>query len=100
MAEQRYQAVFAVISDGLSVSHQTLHSWLVRYAAEGLDGLTDRSHRPARCLHQMPASVEAVVLELRPSRPYWGPRRLVIELATRRWATGAIVPMDAGYSAA
>ncbi len=55
MAEQRYQAVLAVISDGLSisqvaekigVSRQTLHSWLARYEAEGLDGLMDRSHRP------------------------------------------------------
>ena len=71
MAEQRYQAVLAVISDGLSisqvaskvgVSRQTLHSWLARYEAEGLDGLTDRSHRPARCPHQMSASVEAVVV--------------------------------------
>ncbi len=42
MAEQRYQAVLAVISDGLSVSQvaekvgvsrQTLHTWLARYAA-------------------------------------------------------------------
>ena len=47
MAEQRYQAVLAVISDGLSisqvaekvgVSRQTLHAWLARYVAEGLDG--------------------------------------------------------------
>ena len=66
VAEQRYQAVLAVISDGLSisqvaskvgVSRQTLHSWLARYEAEGLDGLVDRSHRPASCPHQMPASV-------------------------------------------
>lgn len=55
MAEQRYQAVMAVISDGLpisqvaekvGVSRQTLHSWLARYEAAGLDGLMDRSHRP------------------------------------------------------
>lgn len=48
VAEQRYQAVLAVISDGLSisqvaekvgVSQQTLHTWLARYEAEGLDGL-------------------------------------------------------------
>lgn len=92
MAEQRYQAVLAVISDGLSisqvaskvgVSRQTLHSWLARYEAEGLEGLKDRSHRPSRCPHQMPAAVEAAVLELRRSRPYWGPRRLVFELAKR-----------------
>jgi transposase InsO family protein len=93
VAEQRYQAVLAVISDGLSicqvaskvgVSRQTLHSWLARYEAEGLDGLKDRSHRPAGCPHQMSAEVEAALLELRRSRPYWGPRRLVFELAKRK----------------
>jgi transposase InsO family protein len=93
VAEQRYQAVLAVISDGLSisqvaskvgVSRQTVHAWLARYEAEGLEGLKDRSHRPDRCPHQMPAAVEAAVLELRRSRPYWGPRRLVFELAKRK----------------
>ena len=93
MAEQRYQAVLAVISDGLSisqvaskagVSRQTLHTWLARYEAEGLEGLVDRSHRPASCPHQMDAEVEAMLLELRRSRPYWGPRRLVFELAKRQ----------------
>ena len=93
MAEQRYQAVMAVISDGLSVSQvaekvgvsrQTLHSWLARYEAQGLEGLVDRSHRPVSCPHQMPAAVEATLLELRRSRPYWGPRQLVFDLAKRR----------------
>jgi transposase InsO family protein len=93
VAEQRYQAVLAVISDGLSisqvaskhgVSRQTLHSWLARYEQEGLEGLIDRSHRPASCPHQMPAAVEAALLELRRSRPYWGPKRLVFELAKRK----------------
>src|SRR6201996_3088056 len=92
VAEQRYQAVLAVISDGLTisqvaqkvgVSRQTLHSWLARYEASGLEGLVDRSHRPVSCPHQMAADVEAQVLELRRSRPYWGPRRLVFELAKR-----------------
>jgi transposase len=92
VAEQRYQAVLAVIADGLSisqvagkvgVSRQTLHSWLARYEAGGLEGLVDRSHRPVSCPHQMPAAVEAMLLELRRSRPYWGPRRLVFELNKR-----------------
>jgi Helix-turn-helix domain len=50
VAEQRYQAVLAVIADGLSVkqvaskvgvSRQSLHSWLVHYEAGGLEGLVD-----------------------------------------------------------
>jgi transposase InsO family protein len=106
VAEQRYQAVLAVISDGLSisqvaskvgVSRQTLHSWLARYEAEGLEGLVDRSHRPVSCPHQMPAHVEAALLELRRSRPYWGPRRLVFELSKR--GVGPVPSESAAYRA-
>lgn len=55
MAEQRYQAGLAVIADGLAarqvaekvgVSRQTLHAWLARYEAGGLECLVDRSRRP------------------------------------------------------
>jgi hypothetical protein len=60
-----------------------MHDWLSRYEAEGIDGLKDRSHRPRHCPHQMDAQVEALLLELRRSRPYWGPRRLVFELTKR-----------------
>ncbi len=92
VAEQRYQAVLAVVGDGRTVkevaaqwavSRQTLHSWLLRYETGGLDGLVDRSHRPRGCPHQMPAAVEAAVLELRRGRPYWGARRIALELARR-----------------
>lgn len=106
VAEQRYQAVMAVIGDGLTVSQaadktgvarQTLHRWLARYEAQGLDGLVDRSHRPVSCPHQMRAEVEAAVVELRRSRPYWGPRRLVFELAKR--GVGPVPSESAVYRA-
>jgi transposase InsO family protein len=106
VAEQRYQTVLAVISDGLSisqvagkvgVSRQTVHAWLARYEAGGLEGLVDRSHRPASCPHQMPAAVEAALVELRRSRPYWGPRRLVFELNKR--GVGPVPSESAAYRA-
>jgi transposase-like protein len=93
VAEQRYRAVLEVISGGRTVvevacqwgvSRQTVHGWLARYEAGGLEGLADRSHRPAGCPHQMPAWVEAAVLELRRERRYWGPRRIVLELKRKR----------------
>ncbi len=89
MAEQRYQAVLAVVSDGetvtdvaarFGVSRKTVHVWLARYEAEGLGGLSDRSHRPRSCPHQIGGEVEAVIARLRFSHPSWGPRRLVFEL--------------------
>lgn len=90
MAEQRYQAVLAVIGAGETVkdtaarwgvSRQTLHAWLARYEDGGLEGLADRSHRPRSCPHQMGAEVEIAVLEMRRAHPGWGPRRIRFELA-------------------
>ena len=92
MGEQRYQAVMAVLSGGRTVtevardgevSRQTLHAWLARYEREGMEGLGDRSHRPAHCPHQMPALIEVRVLEMRRYKPFWGPRRLALELARK-----------------
>jgi len=92
VAEQRYEAVRAVIADGetvtsvaarFGVARKTMHVWLARYEAGGLEGLADRSHRPRSCPHQMPAPVEVTLVELRLAHPSWGPRRLSFELAER-----------------
>src|SRR6266852_4660374 len=64
VTEQRYQAVLGVLSEGRAV----------------MEGLPDRSHRPARCPHQMPVEIEVRVLELRRAHRYWGARRLALEL--------------------
>jgi transposase len=90
VSEQRYKAVLAVIADGRTVtevardwgvSRKTLHAWLARYEGAGLEGLKNLSHRPAHCTHQIPAGVEAQLLEMRRARPFWGARRLALELA-------------------
>jgi transposase InsO family protein len=90
VAEQRYQAVLAVISDGetvtdvaarFGVSRKTMHAWLARYEAGGLEDLADRSHRPRSCPHQIGADVEVAIARLRQAHRSWGPRRLVFELA-------------------
>ena len=90
VVEQRYQAVLAVIRDGVQVvevarrfdvSRQAVHRWLRWYEDQGLPGLVDRSHRPPRCSHQMDPAIEVWVLEARRRHPDWGPRRLVHEAA-------------------
>jgi transposase InsO family protein len=92
VSEQRYQAVLAVIAEGetvtgvaarFGVSRQTMHAWLAKYEAGGLENLGDRSHRPRSCPHQMRSDVEVVLAELRRAHPSWGPKRLVFELARR-----------------
>ncbi|MDF2738933.1 MAG: family transposase [Actinomycetia bacterium] len=89
VAEQRFNAVMEVLRDRLTVievaerygvSRQTVHGWLGRYRTGGLEALADRSHRPRRCPHQMPAAVEARLCELRRRHPHWGQRRLAHEL--------------------
>ena len=89
MAEQRYQAVLAVIGEGSTVSEvagrwgvsrQSVHAWLARCEAGGLEGLADRSHRPGSCPHQMDPQAEARVLELRRVHRSWGARRIRFEL--------------------
>jgi transposase len=88
--EQRYDAVVAVIRDGLNVSEaaekfgvsrQALYRWMARYEAGGLEALADRSHRPHNVPHQMDAATETTVLELRRLHPTWGPLRLQHQLA-------------------
>ena len=80
LVEQRYQAVLEVLNDGATVmdvarrygvARQTVHGWLRAYAAHGLAGLADHSSRPLSCPHQMPAVVEARVVELRRAHPGW-----------------------------
>jgi transposase InsO family protein len=102
VAEQRYQAVLAVISDGetvtavaarFGVSRKTVHDWLAKYEAGGLENLGDRSHRPRSCPHQIGADVEVAIARMRTAHPSWGPRRLVFEVAK----TGVVVSESAVY---
>jgi transposase InsO family protein len=86
--EQRYRAVLAVqagdrvseVAARLGVSRQSVHTWVARYAEDGLAGLQDRSHRPESCAHQASPEVEAAVCELRRAHPRWGARRIEFEL--------------------
>lgn len=88
VVEQRLRAVLAVqagdrvgeVAFAFGVSRQSVHSWLARYADEGLSGLEDRSHRPDSCPHQAPPEVEAAVCEMRREHPRWGARRIEFEL--------------------
>ena len=89
LVEQRHRAVLEVLGGATAtdvatrygVTRQTLHRWLKNYARQGLGGLVDHSSRPASCPHQMPAVVEARIVDLRRSHPLWGPRTIRHHLA-------------------
>ena len=58
------------------ISRETGHRLLRRYAAEGADGLADRSRRPHTSPGRVAAEMEARVVELRGQHPAWGGRKL------------------------
>ena len=93
VGKQRYGAVMAVLGGGRTVtevardwevSRQKMHAWLARYELQGMEGMGDRSHRPTRCPHQMPALVEVRVLEMRRHKPFWARCRDRTQAALRR----------------
>jgi transposase InsO family protein len=95
--EQRYDAVLAVIRDGLTiseaaltygVSRQSIYRWMQRYEQGGLAALAERSHRPRSCPHQIDAQVEDRIITLRRVHPSWGPIRLQYHLEQE----GLVVP--------
>jgi transposase InsO family protein len=108
VSEQRYQAVLAVISDGetvtdvaarFGVTRKTIHAWLAKYEAGGIENLKDGSHRPRSCPHQIGSMVEVEIARMRTAHPGWGPRRLAFELAKDDPGPGLVVSESAVYRA-
>ena len=90
--EQRYDAVLAVIRDGLAVteaavtfgvSRQSIYRWMQRYEAGGLPALAELSHRPKTCPHQLSPPLEELVVQMRQGHPHWGPIRILDQLRRR-----------------
>ena len=64
------------LCERFEISRTTGHKWLSRFAAEGRDGLRDRSRRPKHSPGQTDAEVEERVAALRREHPAWGGRKL------------------------
>jgi transposase InsO family protein len=73
----------AQAAEALGVSRATAYKWLARYRAQGPAGLADRSSRPHRCPHALPAAQVRRVLVARRRRRQ-GPHRLGYHLAMPR----------------
>jgi len=91
VVEQRYRAVLEVLSgtpvievaERYGVVRQTVHRWVARYRAEGLDGLADRSRAPRQHPWRIPAETDALIcagLTAAGGRAAW----------SSRWTAGGI----------
>jgi transposase InsO family protein len=58
-------------------THGTGYKWIVRYDAEGLDGLRDQSRAPHNHPNAVAEEIEALIVRLRKDHPRWGPKKLL-----------------------
>jgi transposase InsO family protein len=65
------------------ISRKTGYKIFDRYKAHGLEALSDRSRRPVRYANQLPAQIEALIVDLKRDKPHWGARK-IRELLLRR----------------
>jgi putative transposase len=56
-----------------SISRKTGYKWVERYKQEGLEGLSDRSHRTCHCPHM----TDEAIVQARGKHPTWGPKKLL-----------------------
>jgi len=66
-----------------AISRKTGYKWLARYAADGIEGLQDRSRRPERSPHATAPDVVQALVALRKRHPRWGAKKLLAVAAKR-----------------
>ena len=64
------------LCEQFGISRKTGYKHLERYAAEGLKGLAQRSHRPHQFPQRTDAAVEALIVAERQLHRTWGPKKL------------------------
>jgi len=73
------------------ISRKTGYKIFNRYKDDGLEALTDRSHRPVRYANQLPDQIERMIVTAKKDKPHWGARK-IRELLVRRLAGDVRLP--------
>jgi transposase InsO family protein len=77
---QRGEMSFAALCRYYGVSRETGYKWIGRYAADGIDGLKDRSRAPHHHPHAVSAADAAAIVAMRLAQPSWGPKKILARL--------------------
>jgi len=72
------------------ISRKTGYKFMERFAADGIAGLSDRSHAVHEHPHAVSEEIVRRVVELRGEHPFWGPRKLRARL--RMLDGGVVLP--------
>ena len=70
------EETMAALCRHFGISRKTGYQLLARYAAEGVDGLRDRSHAAHYHPYAVSEAIERRIVALRAKHPTWGPRKL------------------------
>jgi putative transposase len=62
------------------VSRKTVHKWILRFRAEGLGGLAERSRAPQHHPHALAEALEQQILEWKAKKPLWGAPKIHAKL--------------------
>lgn len=73
----------AEVCRAFGVSRKTGYKLVKRFAAEGVEGLTDRSRAAKTHPNATSSAVADALIELRRKHPKWGPKKLVVLLRKR-----------------
>ena len=73
---EKGDVTMAALCREFGISRKTGYQLLARYAAEGEDGLRDRSHAAHHHLHAVSEEIEEQIVALRARHPTWGARKL------------------------
>jgi transposase InsO family protein len=69
------------LSERYAISRKTAYKWIGRYRAEGSVGLAERSHAPRVHARATPAALVEAIVQLKQSRPTWGPLKIIGRLS-------------------
>lgn len=87
IAASREDAVMLRLCEEFGISRTIGYKWLARDAAEGVDGLKERSRAPHHHGRGREEAVVAALLALRERYPHWGPKKLRVKLGEQLGGT-------------
>lgn len=65
------------LCEAYQISRPTADKWIVRYEAEGLDGLKERSRAPHSHPNAVDEAVRGRIIEAKLSHQHWGPKKVM-----------------------
>lgn len=90
------RASMSALCKHYGVSRRVAYKWVSRFEAEGVEGLKDRSRAPRHRPHRISPEIVELLVQAKKAHPCWGPKKLVVWLATKHPEKKFPAPSTAG----